>query len=76
MCKAYTLLDVFGIITGATLKNPSTFMVVEDLHNFKTIAYQKLNKEKLGISSATQLRLTKENFGVVLISIYFNLELQ
>lgn len=72
VCKAYTLMDVVGIITSAVQKNPFTCMVVEDFSDFKTIAYDKLTTKKLGISSATQLRLTKENFGVVMMAKNFS----
>lgn len=71
VCKAYTLMDIVRIITSAAQKNPFVCRVVEDFYDFKTIAYDRLNTKKLGISSATQLRLTKENFGVVMMAKNF-----
>lgn len=67
-CKAYTLMNVVNIITSAAQKNPFTCMVVEDFYDFKSIASDKLNTKKLGISTAMQLRLTKDKFGTVMVA--------
>ncbi|XP_072384056.1 uncharacterized protein [Diabrotica undecimpunctata] len=68
VCKAYTLMNVVNIITSAAQKNPFSCMVVKDFYDFKTVACDKLNTKKLGISIATQLRLTREKFGTVMVA--------
>ena len=60
--------ECFYTITSTAQKNPFTCRVVEDFYDFKTIARDKLNTKKLRISTAVQLRLTKEKFGTVMLA--------
>nr|CAD7202039.1 unnamed protein product [Timema douglasi] len=66
--KAYTLMDLVRIITSAAQNKPFTCTVFEEFYDFKTIAHAKLNTKKLGISTASQLRLTAEEFGKVIVA--------
>uniref|UniRef100_A0A1B6LMA7 DUF7869 domain-containing protein n=1 Tax=Graphocephala atropunctata TaxID=36148 RepID=A0A1B6LMA7_9HEMI len=67
-CKAMTIKDLIEIITGAAQKKPFTCTLVEEFHNFKDIAHAFLHTKKLGISQASQLRLTSTEFGSVMVA--------
>lgn len=64
-CKADTIMDLVEIIVTAGVKNPFTCRIFEEFHDFKSIAHSLLNTKQLGISTASQLRLTAESFGEV-----------
>lgn len=68
VCKADTLMDVVQIITNASQSNPFTCMVVEEFYDFKTIAHNMLSTKKFGISTVSQLRLTADDFGKVMVA--------
>lgn len=61
-------MDLVQIIVSANIKNPFTCMVFEKCHDFKSIAHALLNTKALKISTASQLKLTADNFGQVMIS--------
>nr|CAD7426840.1 unnamed protein product [Timema monikensis] len=60
--------SVTGRGTIAAQNKPFTCTVFEEFYDFKTIAHAKLNTKKLGISTASQLRLTAEEFGKVMVA--------
>jgi hypothetical protein len=67
-CSPNTVMDLVEIITSAAQKNPFTCTVVEQFYNFRDISHKFLDTKKLGISKASQLRLTLADFGDVMVT--------